>query len=195
MIRATYNEDGAFTGFYREDLHSDIPEPNVELTEKQWSDHVSGKVIYHFIGGKVVAYVEPARPVYPSKAAARAAMAAWIDQLMAKITGQVPNYERASWPSKAEAARAFVAGTARSDQTAMIEAEAGTSNRTAEELANVIVARADAYEAVIAKAAGLRVKLDNAIEAETDPFKFKAILEDVKVQAIALAAELGIEVD
>ncbi len=194
MIRATYNADGDFIGFYREGLHSDIPDPNVELTEQQWADHVSGKVIYRFVGGKVVEYVKPARPVYPNKATARAAMVAWIDQFMAKITGQVPSYERASWPSKAEAARAFVAGTARSDQTAMIEAEAGASTRTPEELANVIVARATSYETVIAKAAGLRVKLDTDIEAETDPFQFKTILENGKAQALALATELGIEV-
>ena len=36
---ATYNEKGEYTGFYTKEIHGDnIPTPNIELTEEQWSE-------------------------------------------------------------------------------------------------------------------------------------------------------------
>ena len=133
-------------------------------------------------------------PAYTTVGEAKAAMVGWIEDLMAQITGSVPKFERESWPVKAAAARAHIAGTARPDQTAMITVEANQSARTVDELAAVIVARADAYETVIARAAGLRVTLDSALEAETDPVNYETILLDGKAQAMTLAADLGLAV-
>ncbi len=136
-----------------------------------------------------------ASATYPTLDVARAAMVAWIDQLMTAITGPVPSYERASWPSKAEAARAYQAGTARPDQIAMIEGEAATSPRTPAEVAAVIVLRADQYEAIVSRSAGLRVSLDEALEAATDPAQYETILNTGKSQALALAESLGIDTE
>lgn len=36
---ATYDDNGNYTGFYTEEIHgSNIPEPNIELTEAQWDE-------------------------------------------------------------------------------------------------------------------------------------------------------------
>ncbi|WP_300067692.1 hypothetical protein [uncultured Ruegeria sp.] len=136
---------------------------------------------------------EPELPLYPDRAAARSAMVAGIDELLSEIAGQVPEFERASWPSKAEAARAVSAGAARADQAAMIAGEALTSGRTEAEVAARIIAKADVFEAVISRTTGLRVKLDEQLAAESDPNKYEAILEAGKTQAMSLASELGVE--
>lgn len=140
----------------------------------------------------VSAYVAP--PKYPDLESARTAMVAFVDDFMKQITGAVPEYERASWPAKAEAARAYVAGTARQDQTDMIANEATTSGRTEAEVAAIIVQRADQYQEIIAHSAGLRVATDLALEAVTDPHDYETVLVDAKAQAIALAGNLGITV-
>ena len=136
-----------------------------------------------------------ARPTYPTVEDARDAMVAWIDGFLTQIAGVVPAFERASWPSKAEAARAVVAGSARPDQTAMIAAEAEVQGKTNADMAQKIIEKATAYEAVVARAAGLRVNLENALEAETDPLKYDEILKGGEAQAIALAASLGITIE
>lgn len=132
----------------------------------------------------------PAHVPYPTLDVARSAMVGWIDEFLSEITGKVPGYERASWPSKAEAARAYQAGTARPDQTAMLAGEASVSERAIDEVADVIVARADQYEAIISHAAGLRVKLDNQLEAATAPTEYEAILLQGQEQAVALLKAL-----
>ena len=58
--------------------------------------------------------------VYPDLASARVAMLGFINDLTKQITDQYPAAEVSAWPSKAEAARAVISGTARPDQTAMI---------------------------------------------------------------------------
>ena len=41
---ATYNENGDYTGFYTKEIHGDnIPEPNIALTEEQWSEAQSNR--------------------------------------------------------------------------------------------------------------------------------------------------------
>ncbi|MCG7518845.1 hypothetical protein [Ruegeria sp. Ofav3-42] len=138
---------------------------------------------------------KPVLPLYPDRSSARLAMVSWIDGFLEKISGRVPQYERASWPAKAEAARAVKAGTARPDQSAMIKGEADVQDKTATEVADKIIARATQFEAIIARATGLRVKLDDRLEAETDPFKWEEILKGGIAEAKALAISLGVQVD
>ncbi|WP_037309092.1 hypothetical protein [Ruegeria halocynthiae] len=135
------------------------------------------------------------RPTYPDLVTAKTAMVKWIDGFLSKITGPVPQYERESWPSKAEAARAVIAGTARVDQTALIAGEAGIQSKTEADIAQKIVAKASRFEAIISQTTGLRVMLEEDLEAEADPLKYEAILEGGKVKAAAMAAALGIEVN
>lgn len=50
MYKATYNENGEYTGFYVEGIHENIPEPNIELTEEEWQQALSKN--YKVIAGK-----------------------------------------------------------------------------------------------------------------------------------------------
>jgi hypothetical protein len=75
----------------------------------------------------------------------------------------------------------------------MIAGEALTSGRTEEEVTAKIIAKADVFEAVISRTTGLRVKLDDQLEAESDPYMYEAILEAGKSQALSLASEIGVE--
>ncbi len=189
-------DTGEILGFYVQGIHKNIPVPHLPISDADWLSHINGDAFQRANAARdgLEEYTPTAKPTYPTIEDARAAMVQWIDGIMTQIAGQVPEYERASWPTKAEAARAFVAGTARPDQIAMINAEATFSGRRDADLAAVIIARADAYELIVAQAAGLRVTLENALEAETDPMKYDSIFEDGKAQATAMAAALGIEI-
>lgn len=48
--RATYNQNGEYTGFYVEGIHENIPKPNIELTEEEWQQALSKN--YKVIDGK-----------------------------------------------------------------------------------------------------------------------------------------------
>lgn len=50
MYKATYNENGEYTGFYVEEIHNIIPKPNIELTEEEWRQALSKN--YKVIEGK-----------------------------------------------------------------------------------------------------------------------------------------------
>ncbi len=50
MYKATYNENGEYTGFYVEEIHNIIPKPNIELTEEEWQQALSKN--YKVIEGK-----------------------------------------------------------------------------------------------------------------------------------------------
>ena len=47
---ATFNETGDYTGYYTKEIHGDnIPTPNVELTEEQWKEAITGR--YKLVDG------------------------------------------------------------------------------------------------------------------------------------------------
>lgn len=41
MYKGTYNENGEYTGFYVDEIHENIPEPNIELNEEEWQQALS----------------------------------------------------------------------------------------------------------------------------------------------------------
>jgi len=129
---------------------------------------------------------------YPDTETARAAMLGWINDLTAKITDAYPAAEVASWPSKAEAARAVVAGTARQDQTDMIQAEADLTGASLADQAAAIVAKAQVFEAIVSKTSGLRQATDAALVAATTSAEREAALDAAMTAAAAMAAEYGL---
>lgn len=50
MYKGTYNENGEYTGFYVEEIHENIPRPNIELSEEEWQQALSKN--YKVINGK-----------------------------------------------------------------------------------------------------------------------------------------------
>ena len=118
---------------------------------------------------------------------------AWVDEFTAPLTAFAPEQEQKSWPGKAAAARAFLAGVATEGQLAILQAETAFTGETTESLARVIVAEADRFETVTAMIAGLRRRLTAELRAETDPYRYNEILDAGKAIAISEAKELGLD--
>jgi hypothetical protein len=137
--------------------------------------------------GDVAAYVAPAPDDHATQ---RAAAYAKIDVAHAgfigALAGDATSEERDTWPEKASAARAMVAGTAEASQSAMIVAEAAGDGTGPAALAAVIVAKADAMRDLIGAASGLRRKARAAVAAASD--------ESVDIDAVAdaIAAVLSV---
>jgi hypothetical protein len=124
---------------------------------------------------------------YPDLASAREAMLGFINDLTKKITDQYPAAEVSAWPSKAEAARAVIAGTARADQTAMIQDEADLTGVTLTDQAAAIVAKAEVFEGIVAKVSGLRQVTDAWLVEATTSAEREAVLDDAQAQVATLA--------
>lgn len=113
----------------------------------------------------VTAEAQAAVDLAAIRATALAQLRAWLSTTARALTGDVTVEEMASWSSKAEAARAYIAGTATDAQTTMIEAEAAARGVAAPERAAVIAAKASQFEQASAVLAGLRGKVEAGIAA------------------------------
>lgn len=131
-------------------------------------------------------------PAYPTAQSAKSAILNWINALTTQITDQYPAAEVASWPSKNDAARLVVAGTARADQEKMVQDEADLRGRSLQDQAAHIVAKADAYQGIISATSGLRQKTEAAIDAASTPEEWEAIINAALAQAAPLLAAHGL---
>jgi hypothetical protein len=145
-------------------------------------------------GWAVVDSLPVAPPAYYRAAEAKTAVNGWIDRLLSQITGQYPRHEIDSWSTKGEAARAVVAGTARTDQTLLVQSEADMVSATLADQAALIVTKADQFAAIISLTSGLRQKTGTALDAATTPEQFAAIVDAALVEASASAAAHGLTV-
>ncbi len=127
---------------------------------------IEGQAVARTLTAQEEAAFETSRavPVAQVKAAAVARIVALIDARAAAITGPTPEFERASWPLKAQAARAYGAGTATAAQAALIDAEAAAAGESGTVAAQRIVDRADAWEPIIGRLTGLRRVAFAAVE-------------------------------
>jgi hypothetical protein len=141
------------------------------------------------------AFTSPAPPdLYPDTQSARAAMLGFIERLTDQVTSQYPKAEVSAWPSKAEAARAVIADTARADQVALIQDEADIVRATLADQAAAIVLKAVIFEAIVAKVSGLRQATDTALVAATTSAEREAVLDAATIQATDLATAYGLTV-
>ena len=120
------------------------------------------------------------RALVSAKAAATAEVVAAVEAAATAITGPIPEAEKASWPAKAEAARALIADTATVAQAAMIEAEARVTGEDTLSLAGTIVAKADAYATLAATLAGLRRHTLRAVAQADTPEAVAAAIADLQ---------------
>jgi hypothetical protein len=140
-------------------------------------------------------FTSPTPPdLYPDTQSARAAMLGFIERLTDQVTSQYPKAEVSAWPSKAEAARAVIADTARADQVALIQDEADIVRATLADQAAAIVLKAVIFEAIVAKVSGLRQATDTALVAATTSTEREAVLDAATIQATDLATAYGLTV-
>ncbi|WP_417702310.1 hypothetical protein [Pseudophaeobacter sp.] len=124
----------------------------------------------------------PDLPTYQNLEAARRDLAVWVDQFLAQITGVVSEYERASWPSKAAAARAVLSGGGTQEQTALLQGEADIVGETIAETAAKIGANAAHYEAIISRVTGLRRVVDDELAGAPQAIDYDAIVQSAKAR-------------
>jgi len=134
---------------------------------------------------------EIAEAVDQARADAKRRMLAWVNEFLAPFTKKAADAEPLAWSEKADAAKAYLASTATTEQTLLIETEAGVTGETPTDLCNAILAQAGLYRVIIAFTTGLRRKTSAEIDA-AQPADIPAILDAAKQAAMAKAAELGI---
>ena len=139
-------------------------------------------------GGVIQPYTQA--PTYPTLAAAKVAMVAWIEQLSDELTGKRPLAEKLSWPTKLAAAQAAQTGAATAEQINMIATEAQLRGVTTEALAALIIEKGMKFATIAAAIAGLRARTEAALEAVVDPAGYEAVLVQAAQAATALKAEL-----
>jgi|TARA_R110000851_G_scaffold243072_1_gene395725 hypothetical protein len=130
--------------------------------------------------------------LYPDTQSARAAMLGFIERLTDQVTSQYPKAEVSAWPSKAEAARAVIADTARADQVLLIQDEADIVGATLADQAAAIVSNASVFEAIVAKVSGLRQATDKALLLATTSAEREAVLDAATIQATEMATAYGL---
>jgi hypothetical protein len=99
------------------------------------------------------------------------------------VTGQVTPAEMASWPSKADAARGWLADQTKAVPT-LIAGEATLRSKTPLQVATRIAQKADAWEVVIAAHTGLRGNAEEAIAAAATPEEVRAALTALRAALI-----------
>lgn len=108
---------------------------------------------------------------------ARDQMLRALSEAAVAMTGPVPQVERDSWPTKAAAARAHLAGTATDKQQEMLAAEAAETGEAVDALVARVVANADAYEVAAARIAGIRRRIAAEVAAATTPAQIAAAMQ------------------
>ena len=74
----------------------------------------------------------------------------------------------------------------------MLQAEANQTGETLNDLSSAILSNATAFRQVAGSIAGLRRATKVALETESDPVNYTAILQNAKTSADALAGSLGL---
>lgn len=170
------------TGEPSEEIRADYPEGTVEVPLQPGPD-------YLWDGGAWV-------PNPKSREEQRAMAILRIEEVHAdflrNLTGNATIEERDTWKTKEEAARALIAGDASDGQTAMIGFEAAGAGVKPEVLAQTIIVKAEAFQTLIGKAAGLRAKAKAAIAQATDE---TVPLDQVEPALAAIFEQLATEAE
>ncbi|MBX9619788.1 MAG: hypothetical protein K2X10_11625 [Hyphomicrobiales bacterium] len=135
--------------------------------------------------------VPPPPPLDQVKSQARAKVIAFADQITARITGQYPAAEVASWPTQEAEARDIVAG-ADAAAAPLLSTMAADAKTPLTDYAQSVLVKATAYRQVVAAVKSIRDDTDVAINAATTAEAVGAALEQARQAALAKAATLGL---
>lgn len=128
-------------------------------------------------------------PLADAKAAARARVVAYADTITARITARYPVVEVASWPTQEAEARAITAG---STDAPLLTALALRWDMTLDHMADVVLAKAAGYRAVVAAVIEVRDATMTALDAAQDYAALDAALAAARIRADGLARQLGL---
>jgi hypothetical protein len=116
---------------------------------------------------------------------------AYADRITARITDAYPAAEVASWPTRELEARAVAEGEALPDGS-LIAALAAAAGQTPQIYADRVLAKAAGYREVVVAVTVIREAAQAAISAARSAGEIDAALGQIKAQADAKAAEMGL---
>lgn len=163
------------------------------VTVDAFDPALMGRAMARKVKGKwlVEPVVPPPPPLDQVKSQARVKVIAFADQITARITGQYPAAEVASWPTQEAEARDIVAG-ADAAAAPLLSTMAAAAKTPLIDYANSVLVKATAYRQVVAAVKSIRDDTDVAINAATTPEAVGAALEQARQAALAKAATLGL---
>ena len=163
------------------------------VTVDAFDPALMGRAMARKVKGKwlVEPVVPPPPPLDQVKSQARAKVIAFADQITARITGQYPAAEVASWPTQEAEARDIVAG-ADAAAAPLLSTMAADAKTPLIDYANSVLVKATAYRQVVAAVKSIRDDTDVAINAATTAEAVGAALEQARQAALAKAATLGL---
>ena len=180
------NADGSMNGA--------IPPGAVTVSQQQWQECIDNPGQRAIVNGTLVEYSLPAVPLAQQKTTAIAQCIAWANDLTAQITWSYPQSEIDSWPAQLIEARLVQAGTtppAPSLLQAMVTAQNDPSV-TLQSLATAVIAKAAAYQSIVAAVQAVRMQSQAQLNAVTDPTQISGVLESLLATASAQAQALGL---
>lgn len=124
-----------------------------------------------------------------ARAIAAQKIANWVERLTARYTAGVSFLEIASWPTKALAARAHLAGTPQD----IIIGEATVTGEDPDHLADIIARKAQLYTGIIARMTGLRRATEKAVAEAVTAKEVADALDDALATAHDILADLGLQ--
>lgn len=131
-----------------------------------------------------------APPLAAAQAAARARVVAYADAITARVTARYPAVVVASWTAREAEARTILAGAA--DPTPILDGLAADWSEPREQVAAAVVAKADAYRAILRAVERVYTATLVAIAAAPDVAALDAVMAAARAQADAAAAQMGI---
>lgn len=128
----------------------------------------------------------PSPPLGQVRAGAKAQIVAYADRITARITGQYPAAEVASWPTQEAEARAVKAGAAPSEAP-LISALATAARQPIGAYADNVLTKAASYRLVVAEVKAFRDVAEAAIMASSSVAGVEQALVTARGEATALA--------
>jgi len=179
------------SGFYPSDMRGDYevagtwPTDAIELTEDEHSTLraglAAGKLIEIGSAGRPV-LVDPPLPLLESvKASAISTINSVYNRAMISLTGDAPQAERETWAMQLEAAQAYQAGTATTEQTALLDA-IRRFDETLDTLTAKIVGKASLVQLLIGVSLGIKRRAEKAVEIAQDREAVQAALDAAKAE-------------
>lgn len=136
----------------------------------------------------------PPPPAVPTADAAVAILNSWIDRVAEQVTREYPAIERASWATQDVAGRQYLRlgddGTT-AEHLALLDA-IRLSSETRQYIAESIVAKADAYTAIVGALGKFRRETSYAIASGTTPEQWESIIVAARASAITELAQFGL---
>ncbi len=130
-------------------------------------------------------------PLPPLREAALAEVIGLANQITRRVTRQYPAAEVTSWPTQEAEARAVLAG-GNASAAPLLAALAAGASVTVQAYAQTVIAKANAYRAILVAVKGLRDAAQTGLDEADTPEEIAAVLDAARVEAEAAMTRFGL---